>query len=388
MIEDFSFIRFYKNDFLSAYNNERPSIATINKEVFLLVPTNKTIFQKSNTNFNFTLVGSIKVELIDCCQEIIQDVTSNFYYQGYVNAKGINQIDFEFGNVGIDYYRKPLYLKITDLVNGNLFYSNGFNITNYEIGKASCFDYYANGYFRGASYDILPFKQRIFFTNFYYNDDENSLEFNKYVDGGGFEVAYRHLTTYLKSYIFDKLDLATSNRLYELFSHDFIYLNEQRATISSYKTEKREGQTNFKSASISVNFKNEKFKFAYQLYQELKVITLNLPSGSQSTLTSIIDLFTITFNKPITNINNSVAKLFLNGIEVFSALITSIGTISTIDFTNYTWLNGNYYITIDNGLINSSNELFNGFISGEWNFKIISGEFDSTEFDNNEFLTI
>ena len=109
MSRDFSFIRLV-NDFDIANRGDNPNVATICYQGLITMLPNETICQKTNSATDIVFVGDILVELIDNCGTTIQDITSNFYYYGYEDSKGIKQIDFEFGEIGIDYYTKPLHL--------------------------------------------------------------------------------------------------------------------------------------------------------------------------------------------------------------------------------------------------------------------------------------
>ena len=75
-----------------------------------MLKTEWNIFTNKCWETSIAFVGGISVDLIDGCGDEVVNIDSNFYY-GFVDSSGVNQIAFEFGYIGTDYWTKPLYLK-------------------------------------------------------------------------------------------------------------------------------------------------------------------------------------------------------------------------------------------------------------------------------------
>ena len=304
---DLAFIRLYLNDFSKAKMGDDSNAVEIAKRPFIQQSPCETFVQFSNCNDGVSFVGSIKVELITCNGTVKLDVSDYFYYDTYV-LNGLPQIRFEFGKIGIDYWTIPLYLKITDLINDNIYYSNGFLITNYRNELSTRCEYTNFGRFRGLPYDLKPTTQTIRFSNCYYKDSANTKTIKTYTQTNGKLTNYRDVTTFIKSYVFENLDIAIDNRLSEMFSHDVIYIDGERVKIESFESKEIYGDSNFKSAGFKVNPQGEYSTLLYQLYEPL-ALDLFSPSGRYNAQAIVpinrtfSNIFAMPFgsNIPITN---------------------------------------------------------------------------------------
>jgi len=387
MTTDFSFIRLTKNDFALAKRADDPNIATLLYQGFIVQKPNETFLQISASDTDIAFVGGIQVDLIDCNGLIIRNIDANFYYEGFVDANGISQIAFEFGNIGVDYWTKPLYLKITDLVNDNVYYSNGFLVTNYRGELTTRFDYTNQTKIHNISYDLAPYTQSVRLFGCYDNTPVNKREVRQYVTSQGKQTNYRNITTFLRQYYIDKLDYFVNDRLEVLFSHGVIYCNGQRVTVSEYSIEERKGTTNWFNGEFIINPQGELFTFEYQLYEALEVVDRLPEHLGAYTLTSLPDI-SLTFNKNITLVDGFVIKLYKGGVlQTITPTVYTV-TDNLLEVTpTYTFTNGSYSIIIEPNLIYNEADYWQGFGATEWTFDIIDGEFEATEFDNDEFLT-
>jgi len=188
MTTDFSFIRLTKNDFALAKKADDPNIATLLYGGFIVQKPSETFLQISASNTDIAFAGGIQVDLIDCNGLVIRNIDANFFYEVFVDASGISQIAFEFGNIGVDYWTKQLYLKITDLVNNNVYFSNGFLITNYKSELTTRFDYFNQTKIYNISYDLAPYKQSVRFMNCYDHTPVNTREVKQYTNSNGTQV--------------------------------------------------------------------------------------------------------------------------------------------------------------------------------------------------------
>lgn len=242
---DFSFIRLTLNDFAFAKKEDNPNIAKLIGKGFITQKTNETFLQISNSSDGIAFVGAITVDLVDCNEDIVRNIDENFFYQNFVDSNTIDQIAFEFGNIGTDYWSKVLYLRITDSINGNKWYSNGFLVTDENENISIRFDYTNSRKIHNISYDLAPFIQSIRIADCYDNTPANVREVKQYVTSLGQQVNYRTITTFLRKIKIDYLSYFINDRLEVLFSHQRIYVNGQRVVVSDFKPTERILDTNF-----------------------------------------------------------------------------------------------------------------------------------------------
>ena len=89
---DLAFVRLYLNDFTSALQGDDSNAVTIAKGAYIqLLPCGK-ISQFSDCKDGVAFVGGIKVELIDSCDTVLEDVTNFFAYDTFVKD-GLPQIN-------------------------------------------------------------------------------------------------------------------------------------------------------------------------------------------------------------------------------------------------------------------------------------------------------
>jgi hypothetical protein len=89
---------------------------------------------------------------------------------------------------------------------------------------------------------------------------------------------YRNVTTFGKSFVFDKLDIAIDNRMNEMFAHSVVYANDERIKLQSYESKEIAGDTNWKTAIFKANPQDEYFTLDYQIYEPLSLVSFT-PSG-------------------------------------------------------------------------------------------------------------
>lgn len=383
---DFSFIKLYKNDFASAQRSDNTNIATMPYAGFIQQKTNETFCQKSNSETDIEFVGGIKVELIDGCGNVQKDITDNFYYFNYESENGTEQIDFEFGNINEDFGTLALFLKITDLDNGNIWYSNAFCVTDYRSEFSSVFHYTNDKTIFGIDYTTSKRLQIVRIGGCYDHTPVNQNNLKQYTTSNGNQVNYNRIVTFLRQYQLNHIDIFCNDRLDALFSHSHIYIDFQRVVVSDYKVEERKGDTNWFDGSFIVNKQNEVLNYEYQLFEGLEVVEQS--PINNSTFSGFNFLFSLTFNKNISLLEGLVIKLFKDGIFVSNASTISV-TDNVLNFDDFTttFENRNYSIVVPSGFIYNGNEVFGGYALNEWTFTIADGEFDNTEFDNTEFLT-
>ncbi len=384
---DLAFVRLYLNDFTSALQGDDSNAVTIAKGAYIqLLPCGK-ISQFSDCKDGVAFVGGIKVELVDACDTVLEDVTNFFAYDTFVKD-GLPQINWEFGKTVKDYYFKRLFLKITDLINENIYYSSGFIMTSMDSELSTEFVYREIGRFRGIPYDLKDFYQRIRFYKCYYKDSSNVSNLKEYTQTDGKIANYRDVPTYGKKFIFDKLDIAIDNRINQMFAHSILYANEERMKLISYEPNEVVGDTNWKTATFNLNPQGEYFTLGVQVLEDL---TLQLtPSGSYS-----VDLFP----SDIVGIFNQTVTLGVGSLKIydeFNALITTfteadialVDNEFTIDNSAFVKTVKSYYIIITEGLfVGLGCGSFKVSNINEFTFEIVAGQYDPEDYDTDNDYT-
>ena len=97
-----------------------------------------------------------------------------------------------------------------------------------------------------------------------------------------------------------------------------------------------------------------------------------------------------TFNHPITK-NVGWLDVYKDGeffLRFTEADITVTGNSFTIDVTNLFPDNGNYYVLISDGLFSSDFGVYSGINDSTiWTFSIGLGQYNSEEYNNEQYLT-
>ena len=262
-------------------------------------------------------------------------------------------------------------------------------MTNMDSELSTNFVYTENTRFRGIPYDLKPFYQQVRFYKCFYKDSSNTSNLKEYTQTNGRIMNYRNVTTFGKSFIFDKLDIAIDNRLNEMFAHSIVYANDERIKLQSYESKEVIGDTNWKSAIFKVNPQEQYYTLSYQLLEPLK-LDLFTPSGYYTTITFPNDIVGL-FNKPIT-LGSGELKIF----DQFNTLIVTftqadivlVGNTFTINNSAFVKTLKNYYITISDGLFKGLGcSEFKITNTTDWTFTIGTGEYDSADYDTTNDYT-
>lgn len=387
---DFSFIKLFKNDFTSAkLADDAPISYSANNGLpnygFIIQKPSEYFLQITSGTTSISFVGGITIDLIDCSNTLIQNIDNNFFYEGFIDSSGVSQIAFAFGFIGTDYWSKQLFLRITDGVNGDVWYSNGFLITENNTELSTRFDYFNTTKIYNISYDLAPYIQSVRIAECYDQTPVNKREVKQYVNSSGRQVNYRTITTFLRKYFLNKIDNFINDRLEVLFAHQQVYCNGQSVVVSDYKVDERKGDTNFMNGEFVINPQLQTLANSYQLYDFLDLVSRTPEHLGAYTIANLPDL-SLTFNKNITLASGFIIKLYKGGVLQSITPTTYNITGNLLDITpSYSFTNGSYSITIDPDTITSGAESFSGIGATEWTFDVTSGEYDNTQY-NNEFL--
>jgi len=380
---DIAFLRLFKNDFEAAQRGDDTQAVMIAKNAYIQQKTNETFYVITNSLTSIAFAGSIKVELVDECDTVKADISDRFFYDTFVKD-GINQLSFEFGMVNKDFYNTALFLKITDQVNGNIFYSNAFLVTDY-FELSTRFEFTSQNRFRGTAYDLNPGYQTIRFANCYRQDDAGKNNSSEYTNTFGGITSFRATRTPGDKYIFKKFDIAIAKRIDEMLNHPVVYANGERIVRMEFKPGPIQGDTNFKTAEITLSPKEEYLSVGYQLFEPFEIVNFT-PSGAYTTPGFPNDI-EFSFNKAsilktgtlkIFNTSNVLIATFTESDISFSA------GVYTIDNSAFVTTLADYYVFISEGLFESTGgEKFKVEDTAKLPFSIVAPDYSSSDYSSD-----
>lgn len=376
-MNDLSFIRLEPSFNDAKYLRSSTASKIFYNGQIILCP-NQTYLQTTNCPLGIAFDGNYQVTIIDCNDNQLQDITSNVAINERT-INGVQQIDFEIVNIGVDYYAKNVYLKFRHTVSNYVWYSNPLQITNYFDDISSRFNYKnAND----AYYQSITLK--CFFS---VNDAESNS--SEYVTYEGKKITSRLITTELEQYFFDNIDNFTYRRLNNLLSRNIVYINGNRITNKQTLASKaRVGDTNIFNLDFKVAIDyNDIFVEELQIFDTFDLLN-KYPFGTYTLADLNTDIIG-SFNRLYTLGSGSI-RLYKDNALFHTYTVSDI-TVDDFDFltdiSSVIVENGSYYINIDNGLfISIFGEIYPGITNTtDWAFTIADGEYESTEY-SNEYL--
>lgn len=385
---DYSFIRLLP-DFEQAKRNENSLISSIIYSGLIQQLPNETFTQITSIEGGVSLLGSLIAELVDNCGNVVKDLDGLFYYDSFTDQNGDEQIKFEFGMIGDDFYSLPLHLKLTDLGNGSTLYSNPFLVSAMDSNKTSRFDYTNNGSIYNIDYATAQIIQSVRLSCCYEHTPVNKMEFKQYTTSNGFQINYRNSTTFLRKNMIEYVDNFVNDRLNVLFAHEIVFFNGERVTVSDFQVDERKGDSNYFTGNFTTNKQGDIFIWSFQVFEPLQVVSYTIENGgiySNNNLpTPITEMF---FNKNISVANGKIAQIYQNNTLIDTATIDQgldNSVVMQFDSFNDPYAVGQYRLLIGDDAIHSGIIYFEGYKNNEFTFTISDAEFDSDDF-NSDFL--
>lgn len=193
-----------------------------------------------------------KFELIDCCENVLLDITDKVDYLPFIDSFFKQQIAFTINEIEEDFYFNTCYLRFS--IAGYTFYSNGFYVTAEEENKTFRLDYKNVGYYQGISYDKVDIYQSIRLFG-YLNQTTTKDSVTIYTQLNGKVRRSRPIQGIEKKYNIDLIDTFTFERLAVALNSQILYLNNVRyQTIDNVQSDERHGKSNLFSTSFNGQF--------------------------------------------------------------------------------------------------------------------------------------
>lgn len=378
-------IKLFKNNFCEAKGIGLLGHENILHKTNVVQFPDETFLQITDLNEDIAFAGNIQVDLINGAENVVKNlvVDLDFFYTEFSDVNGIKQMAYEFGNLNEDYYNKNLYLRLTHTFSLDVWYSNAFNVSFYFGEKTTRLDYGNDGeYLQSLRY------------RFYVNDINSKSENKEYRTLYGRVISERKVITEINNY---KLYYCTNSdfrNIDQIFAKDIVYLNGIRISDKpNLKKGERLGSTNFFDLDFDTSPANERLSFQYQLYVGLRLVSKKLEEGTytlnQYNTLSTTGSIELLFNRNISISPLLKLKVYKDGVlnqtknfADFQALNNSLKVNISITST------GVYDLIIDKNLIYSQRQMFKGLSLNDFRYTIIDPQYDSTQYNNTQYLTL
>lgn len=381
---DYSFIKLSKNT-----GSENPKISQINYSDCVQLLPSETYLQITNNADGIAFDNDYAVFVVDYHGTSLTDITTNVSIYEFTDIKGIQQIAFEINFLTVDFGFQPVRLKFVKTTGADIWYSNEILITEEAEEQTTRFDYKANDYFHGISYDVVDYYQSIRLRCFFDRLDNETEVKDYYQISKGNTISTRALLKEVSNYKFVNIDPFVFKRINVLLIHDIIYIDGLRMTNkTNVKGSERLGYSNLSEGEFSAYINNiDLFTFQYQIYQGLRITEFN-PVG-QISLYAFFNSISFSVNKTVTL--NPIASLINlkdgDGNILFSYdyldLITFDGIYYNIDSSAFTPAIGSYTVEIPSGLFSSGYE---NSLAHSWNFNIVAGDYSSSDYSTDYLI--
>lgn len=380
---DYSFIKLSKT-----IDSENPKISQINYSDCVQLLPSESYLQISNNADGIAFDNDFSVFVVDCENKSLADITTNVSIFEFTDINGIHQIAFELNFLTVDFGFQPVRLKFVKTTGSDVWFSNEILITEEAEEQTTRFDYKANDYFHGISYNIVDFYQSIRLRCFFDRLDNETEVKDYYQISKGNTISTRALLKEVTNYKFVNIDPFVFKRINVLLIHDIIYIDGLRMTNkTNVKGSERLGYSNLSEAEFSAYINNnDLFTFDYQIYEGLKIIENN-PVG-QISLYAFFNEISFYLNKPVTV--NPIASLINlkdgSGNILFSydyLDLTFDGVYYNIDTNAFTPVIGSYTVEIPKGLFSSTLQTTDFY---SWTFNIVVGDYSDTDYSSDYLI--
>ena len=375
---DYSFLSL-KTDFATAKHDKMVDSEYYYNGGICLHPLERYL-QISYSDVNIAFAEDYRVEIIDCEENVLLDISDKVYIAERQDNDGIYRISFEILPIQQDFYYQKLYLKFTHTASTLVLYSNEFLLTAGELGNTFRLDYKSYSNYKGTNYPLADYYQSIRLFG-YFNGIAEKKDSKVYTEINGQLRKSRVIQSFESEFVIDEINTFVYERLAVVLENDLVYLNGYKCEIiDTLGTEERKGKSNLIGASFKSQInETETYLDSNQIAPVFNYISLS-PLGFY-TLLSLPNDAIATFNYDLTVVG--YLNLYDYDTDALISNLTATITDDEISTSLPILANGNYYFTFS--VTNNFSEVLEVTDKEIWKFSIADGEFDNTEF-SNEFL--
>jgi len=375
---DKSFLRLV-TDFSVAKGELMENSQYVCKDVIVISP-NEIYTQISNSLTDIAFDDSYIVELVDCENNVISDITSKIFINEFQDINGIYQIAFEVAPIEVDYYFKRLFFRFTHTGSDLVLLSNPFICS--DTVQSIRIDYKSYSYYQGISYDRANIYQSIRIAG-YFNlpSTKETTKITTQLNGD----IRRNRTTQALEYTFniEAIDTFTFDRLSNALNSDLVYINGVRfKTSENVQSDERQGLSNQFATTFKGQFEpKDTYSAEYQIAPPFGLISL-VPTGFY-TLATFPTVAIAGLNKMYTGLANiniydfDTDELLHENLSPtlfdysFNVVLPALGL-------------GNYYITFT--AVSDLGQVLT-LVKGDWTFSIAVGDFSALDFNTTDYFT-
>lgn len=374
---DKSFLRLV-TDF-SVAKSEILKTSQYNYKENIIINPNKATLQISNSLTNIAFDDSYIVELVDCADDVVLDITDKVFINEFQDINGIYQIAFEILPILQEFYFKRLFLKFKHTGSDLVLWSNPINVTDC-IHKIRI-EYKNYEYYQGISYDRANYYQSIE-INGYMNATPPKETTKIYTKLNGNIRSSRPIQALEYVFNIDALDSFTLGRLMVALNSEIVYINGVRFTKSeNISVDDRLGMSNQFPASFKGQFTYEDtLNLDFQIFTAFDITTL-FPLGFYSIENALPIEAEANFTTELLSVTN--VKIYKDEVFLTDAIPVISGNSFTFELP--TLVLGDYYVTFD--AVDIFGRTINVADNTVWYFSVVNAEYEGTEYDNTEYIT-
>jgi hypothetical protein len=380
---DFSFLRLNQNFATAKYDEMHESEYFYNGGI-CLHPLERYL-QTTNSLTDIAFDDSYKVELVNCKEDVIKDITNRVFITEFQDNNGIYQISFEIAPLNEDFYYDALYLKFTHLNSSLRLYSNKFIVTAEEQKNSFRLDYKSYSVYKGTNYVLADYYQSIRLLGFF-NGISEKKDSKLYTEINGKIRKSRIIQSFEHDYNIEYVNTFVYERLCVALENDLVYLNGTFIEIlDDVSAGERIGKSNLFEANFKVQFdKTQTYEDIYQIAPPL-IITELLPLGDY-TLASVPTTGKATFNNDIVYVSGKL-KLYDYNTDILLNEINITIANNYFEFTMPILDNGEYYFLFDNLINDVLLQTISGTDKEQWKFNISAGDYNNTQYKTTQYFT-
>ena len=337
---------------------------------------NEIYLQSSNSSVDIAFDESYTVEIIDCAENVLLDITEKVFITEFQDSNGVYQINFEIVKINKDFYFEVVYLKFTHTASNAVFYSNSILITDELCNKTFRADY--------KNYEIPEYYQSIRLVG-YFNSPEAVDDEKVYTEFNGNIRTSRVIQSYKYNYKIDRIDTNNFFKIRNLLNSDILYIDNKRASkTKNIELGERFGKSNLFEGDFSVQLNDSDIYLERLQIAPIFGYTSLIPLGAY-TPTSIPTTGVANFNYNI--IDNDIFVYLYNYID--DTLLFTISTLVTdnvFSFTMPSLVDGEYYILLET-ITSTDGQMTSITDKEEWKFSIGTADFLAGDFNSDDFYT-
>lgn len=381
------------------YLDDTPIANIFNRDYITLSP-NEFYTQITNVQDGINMGADAKVELVDCCDRVLVDITSKTTISQWNHiVTGKSQMTYEIVNIG-QAFNVPVHLKFTQQTNpDNVFYSNPFKVSN-DLAGTTRIDYSGFGVMFGWDWATPNVKCSIRVKGYFTKYDPKTAR-QSYLATNGTTLSLYDTPSIPKLFNVEYQD-NYGLRAFEYISYlcsSVVYLRGKtsgyglRCTKIEPTSEGVLGSSNFFKAAFGAYMSDtDDYTPIYQITPNF-ALTSKYPLGIYRD-TEIPTEIIGTFNYPIVLGTGVLSIIDEDGevvIDYTQDDIVVVGSTFTIDISALSLANGNYYINFTSGLFNNAagqtySILENNDDLNEWPFTIAGNRYDSDRYEPTRYL--